>query len=495
MKKIDISKQNILLLLLSILVSCLFLITFAFSVNPFLLNTGGDSAVYQQNGLAIVLGKIPYVDIFEGKGFLLFLIQAIGLYISDGHWGLYFISVINLSVCVFLWFKTSRLYVSKKQSWIPVLFTLALIGLSFTSSKGNGTEFWSLPYISFSLYVLARYYNSNEFVSFRSCLFIGIGMGIITFIRMNNMAPICIVCLALLIDYLYRKEYKRLWKSIGCVFGGFVASCLFTILLFWWMYGTENLYYLFFGTFIYNLSYIGGFGTGSLLQLFFYISVLICAILVLCNYKKYKREVIFIIVAFAFTYLTMGKAYFTHYFEISFPLYIMAISYILDSEMYKKIPHKNYLSLACVAVAVIGITVITPQIKQRLQHGKVMETGLKDIKSKLLALPESDRDSIWNFNSGMDGSVIMQTISRIPMNRCLNNKLHASLKVEIKDIGTIQECRPLYIMTKDNYDKSEDDKIDSIYISSNYYEVFRTQMVMDGVSHVIFYKRNELTKY
>jgi len=300
------------------------------------------------------------------------------------------------------------------------------------------------------------------------------------------MAPICIACLVIFVDYICKKEYKNLFRSIAWGFAGFTLSCIFTIFLFWILYGSENVYSLFFGTFIYNFSYFGEFGKGTLLQMYFYVSIIVCSILIFVNWKKYKKETLFVVLAFAFTYLTMGKAYFLHYFEISFPLYIIALSCICDSNLYKEIPHKKYLLCGIIIVSLISVILMLPHIKQRFVNSDVMEAGLKDIKAKLLALPENERDSIWNSNTGMDGCLIMQTINKIPMNRLF---IKSKLNVDLKDIGTIQEYRPLYIMTKDNYKKDSEDKADSVYIVSNYVEIFRTQMLTDGISHVVFYKR------
>ena len=38
--------------------------------------------IFQQIGYAILEGKVPYIDVFDHKGFYLFLFQAFGLFIG-----------------------------------------------------------------------------------------------------------------------------------------------------------------------------------------------------------------------------------------------------------------------------------------------------------------------------------------------------------------------------------------------------------------------------
>ena len=79
-RKFNVMKNSIykyLPLVGSIVASAIFCLLFAFNVNPFFSNNGGDSAIFQQLGLAILKGKAIYVDIFDHKGFILFLIQSI----------------------------------------------------------------------------------------------------------------------------------------------------------------------------------------------------------------------------------------------------------------------------------------------------------------------------------------------------------------------------------------------------------------------------------
>src|SRR5574344_1456659 len=69
-----------------------------------------DSAVFKMMGHVLLNGGVPYVDYFDHKGPYLYLINAIGEYISP-KWGLFSLQVLWLFLSLTLWFKIARLFV------------------------------------------------------------------------------------------------------------------------------------------------------------------------------------------------------------------------------------------------------------------------------------------------------------------------------------------------------------------------------------------------
>ena len=76
---------------------------FHLTVNPFTLYNGYDQAIFEQMGLGMLQGRIPYVDLFDHKGFLLYIINAAGLWLSPGHLGIYLILSLSLSLTFLCW--------------------------------------------------------------------------------------------------------------------------------------------------------------------------------------------------------------------------------------------------------------------------------------------------------------------------------------------------------------------------------------------------------
>lgn len=470
----------------SAVVSIIFTLLFLQNVCPYTLSGGGDSVIFQQMGQAMLLGKVPYLDLFDHKGFLLYCIQALALLIHKGHWGFYILTVIGLTSTLYLWNKISGLLISGWRRYIPSVLTLALY--ITLCNKGNDTEFWSLPFISYSIYLLCRHYKMGDCLSYIECFLLGVCVGVIAFIRLNNVAPICVVCLALAVSYIIKKRYARLGYSILSVIGGFLSAILATILLFTMLYGVDNLNYLIFGTFTFNLEYMSSYKAmdGSILQIPFYLSIVMCLVCAFLSDKK--SAVIFLILAFVFTYLTFGKSYYNHYFTITLPLYIVGFTLLLDTSIARKMRITPARVIVAVCIMVAGCVIVWPSISPRIERGRIMERGLSEIQSTLNSIPSSELDSIWNYNAAMTGANILQTINRVQMNRIFLG-FQLGLSPDLVEVGNIEDVKPLWIMINDKTRWKEENRADSAYVANNYREEFRSDFETAYIKNVIFYRR------
>ena len=104
-----------------VIFSFVFLLLFSYSTSPLYLLEGCDNTVFKTMGLAICNGKVPYVDIFDHKGPIFYLIQTIAESISLNRWGLFAIQFISLSISVVVWHKIANIYLSPKKSTFSVL--------------------------------------------------------------------------------------------------------------------------------------------------------------------------------------------------------------------------------------------------------------------------------------------------------------------------------------------------------------------------------------
>ena len=95
--------------LLLFVVSFVFVMLFSRSTSILYVYEGGDPSVFKQMGLALLRGKTLYVDYFDNKGFLLYLIHAIGLGIG-GDFVLMLMQAFSLTVTLSIWDKMLALF-------------------------------------------------------------------------------------------------------------------------------------------------------------------------------------------------------------------------------------------------------------------------------------------------------------------------------------------------------------------------------------------------
>ncbi len=127
---------------------------------------GVDQNCFMTVGKGMMNGLVPYRDLFEQKGPLLYFLHGLAWLVSHDTWlGVYILE--SLALGVFLWFswKIWNLYGSRRWSfvWIPVLAALVTVSSPFAS--GDNVEEFCIALMAVSLYDYLRYlkeYPKND---------------------------------------------------------------------------------------------------------------------------------------------------------------------------------------------------------------------------------------------------------------------------------------------------------------------------------------------
>lgn len=128
---------------------------FVLAVDSFVAPPGaeGDSAVFVYVAQGILQGEVPYLDRWDHKGPLIYLINVIGLAISQ-LWGVWAIQTLFLSGSAFAAFTLLR----KAFGYLPAFFSLAIFLTYFSrfGSPGNYVEQYNLLFQLLALYLFMR---------------------------------------------------------------------------------------------------------------------------------------------------------------------------------------------------------------------------------------------------------------------------------------------------------------------------------------------------
>ncbi|MDN6498014.1 MAG: hypothetical protein L0K54_12845 [Tetragenococcus koreensis] len=250
-----VKKNNKVLLIISLI---LILISFSMVLlslrtNPFSNRLNAhDSSMFIYFGRGIKDGMIPYNEMFDHKGIILFFVQYLGIFLGNGNdnLGIWIIEVLFFSVTTIFFLKMGKLIT--KDIFIPSIafFVICTIGLH-TFEGGNLSEEFALPFISIALYFFVKIILTNRY-SRMTLFLIGLTGGIIFFIRSNMIALWIVFCLFLLIKNTMVKNYPILLEQICFIFLGGITVCSGVL-----TYGfiTESLNEMIYQTFILNFQY------------------------------------------------------------------------------------------------------------------------------------------------------------------------------------------------------------------------------------------------
>ena len=224
-------KKRILqiILIIFVLLFIAFVICMQSPLNPFakVPITGVDSSVFKYIGWRMYNYEIPYKDIFDHKGPIIYFINYLGVFISYDR-GVWFIEYLFMFASLFLTYKIFCKFCGKASSLIATLLTFVPLYSYFEG--GNLTEEYALPFIILGLYIFIDFFkdtkkyidSNNKFINWKIVLN-GISFGCTFLLRQNMIALWVVFCIAIIIYCIKNKLYKELCK--------FIASFLIGVLI------------------------------------------------------------------------------------------------------------------------------------------------------------------------------------------------------------------------------------------------------------------------
>lgn len=337
MRTVIKKKERIALLLISVIfIMAMFI--FSGYTSPLYPNYfGWDSAIFSLLGKGILAGKNLYTDLFDHKGPVIFLINAIGYNIA-GRSGVFFLQCVSgLTTIFFLYFTGKMLRPDGDYRQSGEFFVLLLCAgsvLLYTMENGNLTEEYSLPIIACSCYFFVNYARN---VTDRPehpplwALIYGICFAILSLLRLNNAITLVAGIFAIMVYLIYKKLYANLFRNLAFGLVGILIVFVPTGIYF---YLHDSLDEMLYATFLHNFVIAGNTGHASVLlapKRFFILYfpsiisfILLVVKMVTARKTEYIDALLSIIVALNILCLWVANR-FPHYFTIFVPIYYLAL--------------------------------------------------------------------------------------------------------------------------------------------------------------------------
>ena len=253
--KIRLKNINVFVLAFLIFISIAYVMIFSYSTSPvYPFYYGRDSAQFLTIGKAWYLGKTPYIEMFDHKGPLIFWIDMIGFVLGNGQkYGVSLIQIVFMFFLVLSFFKISQLlYENKVYGCMVVIITLFLMKLNYCD--GNSVEEYCLPFISWSLFGIIRFWKCKDMQNHNPkwAFVYGLTLGVCLLTRITNFLPLCTGIIFIILLLLYKKQYINLIQNILSGLLGFSVIVLPFLIYF---LQKNALYECIYGTLIYNFEY------------------------------------------------------------------------------------------------------------------------------------------------------------------------------------------------------------------------------------------------
>ena len=245
-----------------------------------------DSSVFRYVAYAMSKGLVPYKDIFDHKGPLLYLINYLG-YLINEEIGVWLFEYIAILITTFFIFAISKR--TCKHNLLAALTTfvsLALVSVYFEG--GNLAEEYAMPLIAVSLYIFFVYFQDGKATKLNLLLCGMCGGGVL--MPRPNMAVVWLVFpIFVIINEVYKKDIKALLEK--CII--FLAGVIIVIIPFAIYFVCTNSLQDFFDVYlIFNAEYSGSDGSlfAILKSIYTYLTPLYVTSVVVVLANIYKRD-------------------------------------------------------------------------------------------------------------------------------------------------------------------------------------------------------------
>ena len=145
---------------LCLLLSAAFLLVCTKSSPFYPLNDWVDANIYFTIGKGMMRGHVPYLDLYDQKGPVAFLLYGLASLVSGtSFFGVYLLETLAFAGMLYASFKTLSLFTDRALWALPVLAACVLGSMSF--SHGGSFEELMMPLFAWSLFDSIRYFKTE----------------------------------------------------------------------------------------------------------------------------------------------------------------------------------------------------------------------------------------------------------------------------------------------------------------------------------------------
>jgi hypothetical protein len=312
-----------------------------------------DSSIYITITQGITQGQFPYKDFVDNKGPLAYFLSVPGLLIGR-FTGIWITELVLMFISVLFSYKTALFFTRKNTALFGTACTFIAALVFFTVAAG--TEEYSLPFLSVSLYIFTKYYFSLEkYFHIIELIVLGICFACAVLIRLNAFPLWMGFCLIIFIESLMKKRFALSGKYIFGFCLGIIIVIIPTVLYL----KTNNILSDFFAQVIFAGAE-KGFSNNGIKEitknLFIVVNRNYSSFPLIIGFfwciTKYKQNNYSFYIAYTFSYILMilfisftsGDS---HYNMVLIPFYVPALAFIVEIifSALSEINHKKILSI------------------------------------------------------------------------------------------------------------------------------------------------------
>lgn len=244
--------------LVVILITAVAAITICSKSSPiYPLNDWVDSNCFMTVGKSMLRGVVPYRDLYEQKGPLLYMLHALAAMVSETTFiGAYFLEILAAAVFLFYGYKLMKTYhQSASVLLVPILAAVVYSSKSFY--YGDSAEELCLPFLSYAIYLAARSIKKGKLPTWQEYFAVGVTSAFVLWIKYSLLG--CYIGWFFVIAWqlIRNRDTKKLIYAAFWIGAGVCTTTIPILLYFGINHALSDLWTVYFhnNLFLYSTGY------------------------------------------------------------------------------------------------------------------------------------------------------------------------------------------------------------------------------------------------
>ena len=472
--------------LVVILITAVAAITICSKSSPiYPFNDWVDSNCFMTVGKSMLRGVVPYRDLYEQKGPLLYMLHALTAMVSDTTFiGVYFLEIYAAASFLFYGYKLMKIY----QQSVSILLIPILAAVVYSAESfyyGDSAEELCLPFFSYAIYLAARSIKKGKLPTWLEYLAVGVTSAFVLWIKYSLLGLYIGWFFVIAWQLMRNRDAKKLIYAIFWIGVGVCITTIPILLYFGMNHALSDLWTVYF----YNnlFSYSTGFnnpfflalpknlldGIRNVLYQSPFSAIMIGIGLLTLAKKKDKMELYAYLIMGILTFLLVygGGRHFRYYafiFSSFVPIGILAVYKILwfhFLDKYRKVRANSFYFRFAPWIICVGSLVFTFVM---CNNTYMLHYNKSDLPQYQFAEIISQKEDATLLNYGFLDGGFYTTTGIIP-----NCKFFCQLNIQLDEIMEmqdeyVQEGWVDYVVTRQK--ELESDRYNCIARSDCYYD-------------------------
>jgi len=230
-----------------LLISAIFFSIFGFNSPIYKFNTDHDFQWFMTMGNGLANGKIPYRDLFEQKGPIVYFVTAFASLFPNPNLIILIIEIVSLSLFFFFAYRICRKYLNDLYALIAIpVLAFAIFTCWCRMFSAAAVEEFALPIYAYFLLCWLEFLTEKKSWNCTRSLCLGLCFGIILWVKFTLVYFMIAPMIIWLIISIRRRQFKTILFNALCMIAGVLIVSVPILLFYALHHAIDDLFYVYF---------------------------------------------------------------------------------------------------------------------------------------------------------------------------------------------------------------------------------------------------------